>query len=170
MSSLSSSLSVPNNRKVHSNSLPEIYKINLFPVKNSNKESKENLKHDKHRYQNWTFPKPIPPEFKGEIKSLKIIECIINRDHVTYKIEIQQKKEPSWVVIRRYREFHQLYKNIKSVYQGNLPKFPEKVFFSNMSQRNIQERYILLNQFLIFLSKSEKLLNLNCVKFFIVDF
>jgi hypothetical protein len=159
------SLSIPN-RKTHSNSLPEAYENTKLLTK---KSSKQNLKLDKHKYQNWTFPKPIPPQFKGEIKSLKIIECIIGRNHVTYKIEIQIENEPALLIIRRYREFHQLFKNIKSVFQGNLPKFPEKVFFSNMSQRNIQERYILLNQFLIFISKSEKLLNLNCLKFFLTD-
>ena len=69
----------------------------------------------------------------------------------------------------RYREFRQLHSNIKFIYKGKLPKFPEKNFFSNMSQRTIQERFFLLNKYLNFISKQKKLLNLSCVKFFLME-
>eukprot|EP01080_Neovahlkampfia_damariscottae_P005297 gene5297-8915_t len=129
--------------KTHSKSLPD-----LLIIENPNIESRKgsltpNVSIDKFQYKNWNFPLTLPPIFKEKITKLQIIECIIKK-HVGYKIKITCENDLNWEIIRRYqyREFRQLHINIKSVYKGKLPTFPEKNFFSNMSQKNIQERFI----------------------------
>lgn len=87
------------------------------------------------------------------IEDARIVQCFIS-SFVSYQILVKTETE-IYYVQKRYKEFNSLKDLLSLNYKGKIPSFPEKVWIGNTKQKVIQERYLLLNNFMKFLLKKQ---------------
>ena len=85
--------------------------------------------------------------------------------YVNYKVYVRANNE-TWFVLRRYKEFRALYKELRKTFPEAELKIPPKKVFGNFSQKVINERVTGLNSLVSQILAIPDALSQSCTKEF----
>ena len=99
----------------------------------------------------------LPSPFKRSVPQISIPIARIEQDgsgrmYTTYQVEVDLGGHV-WGLSKRYSDFEELYTHLRTTYTQEIPEdrwptFPQKTYFSRLSEETIEARRLLLEDFL----------------------
>ncbi|KMZ70359.1 hypothetical protein ZOSMA_1G03410 [Zostera marina] len=87
------------------------------------------------------------PKLKCRVKGVAF-EKTGSSSFAVYSIDVTDAKNTTWSVKRRYRNFERLHRNLKDIPNYNLQLPPKRILSSNLDDRFVNQRVVLLNKYL----------------------